>query len=153
MNREESMFVKYMEGETLDAIGDAESMTKEGARRCIMKVVDKLTELEPSLPGDLRSLRIVKDKAYEVLSIASPKQSQNNEMSFYELLGDQLVLFRKKANLTQTQIAIRLGYTQKAWSKYELGKAKIALLTLMQFCKECECEIGQVVSDLPLNIK
>lgn len=54
------------------------------------------------------------------------------ERSFYELLGARLAQRRRTLNLTQVDLAAKLGIAQQTMAHYEGGVSRIAVETLSQ---------------------
>lgn len=53
----------------------------------------------------------------------------------YTLFLDQLVAARKRAGLTQEQLAERLGATQSFVSKCERGERRLDIVELREWCR------------------
>jgi len=47
----------------------------------------------------------------------------------------QIVYLRKKANLSQVEMAIKMEMTQSSYARFETGKSKTDLSDLSNFCK------------------
>lgn len=63
--------------------------------------------------------------------------------SDYAQLRTLLRLIRLEAELTQTQLAKRLGVGQSYVSKIERGEAFIDLLFYVRWCAACNCQPGE----------
>ena len=53
----------------------------------------------------------------------------------YKILIDCLKQFRKSANLTQLELAERIGTDQTYISKYERGERRLDIIEVMAICK------------------
>ena len=54
------------------------------------------------------------------------------EENLYKRFGGRLSQIRREANMTQTEVARRLGTVQSTYSGYELGTRKVTLELLLQ---------------------
>lgn len=61
-------------------------------------------------------------------------ENMQYEDQFYKNLGLKLKSFRTKANLSQKQVATKLGVTFQQYQKYEAGINRIPLSRLVKIC-------------------
>jgi len=54
----------------------------------------------------------------------------------YKTIGKKIQKAREEAGLSQEELASRLGYTQAAFSNYELGKRRLYLANIEQIARE-----------------
>ena len=54
----------------------------------------------------------------------------------YKNIGKKIQIAREEADLSQEELASRLGYTQAALSNYELGKRRLYLANIEQIARE-----------------
>src|SRR4030043_1053206 len=54
----------------------------------------------------------------------------------YKSIGKKIQMAREEAGLSQEELASRLGYTQAAFSNYELGKRRLYLANIEQIARE-----------------
>ena len=64
-------------------------------------------------------------------------------MKFYE----KLVILRKKNNLSQEQLADKLGVSRQAVSKWESASSVPDMEKMMQLCKILNCTLEELVDD------
>lgn len=57
---------------------------------------------------------------------------------FVEKYGERLKVARKAKGLTQTEIATKLGITQKSYQRMESGAHDLKMSTIYQLCKALE---------------
>lgn len=77
----------------------------------------------------------IRQDAFDYLELMSNLKKYNQETlrnAFNEELGNRLRLARKKAGLTQDDVALRLGITKSSYSHYELGRREIPPLLIYQ---------------------
>ncbi|QPA56272.1 helix-turn-helix domain-containing protein [Lysinibacillus sphaericus] len=55
--------------------------------------------------------------------------------------GKMLKIFRKKAKMTQEDIADELNITQSCVSKYESGRKTLDLSAFLKWCRITNCEV------------
>lgn len=55
----------------------------------------------------------------------------------YKILREHLVRIRKEADLTQVELARKLGIKQQVISKIEQGERQIDVLEFIEICKAC----------------
>ena len=60
---------------------------------------------------------------------------------------DKLVMVRKKNNMSQEQLADRLGISRQAISKWESGVSMPDMEKIMQLCKILNCSLEELVDD------
>lgn len=68
---------------------------------------------------------------------------RGEKMKFYEKLS----VLRKKNNMSQEQLADRLGVSRQAVSKWELGSSVPDMEKMMQLCKILNCNLEDLVDD------
>jgi transcriptional regulator with XRE-family HTH domain len=67
----------------------------------------------------------------------------------YQALRTGLVALRKKAGLSQTQLAARLGVGQSFISKIERGESYVEVMFFVDWCRACNApSAGQVLDKL-----
>ena len=66
----------------------------------------------------------------------------------YELLKRQLVTARKRAGLTQSQLAQRLSRPQSYVSKYERGERRLDVVELLDVAKALCIDPHEIISEL-----
>lgn len=59
-------------------------------------------------------------------------------------LGTKIALMRRDKNLTQTQVADKLGVSQNAYNKWESGKAKPSMENLMKVAEFYDKDIYEL---------
>jgi len=69
----------------------------------------------------------------------------------YESLRAALVATRKRAGLTQTQMAQRLGVGQSFVSKIERGDSYVEVFTCVDWCTACGITPGALLDSLVLS--
>ena len=69
-------------------------------------------------------------------------------------IGEIIHGHRKDLNLSQEELATRIGVTRQALSKWEKGKGtEITLGVLLNLCKEFDCDFGHIVGEYPCKRK
>ena len=63
-------------------------------------------------------------------------------------IGSNIAVFRKRAGLTQAELAQKLNYTDKAVSKWERGESVPDVLILIQLAELFEVSLDLLVADL-----
>ena len=66
----------------------------------------------------------------------------------YQALQALLVVVRKTAGLSQTQLAGRLGVGQSYVSKIERGETYVDVLLFIEWCQACGAVAADVVDEL-----
>lgn len=69
------------------------------------------------------------------------------------MFSQKLKELRLKANLTQKQIADKLGISQQAYARWETGNHKPTLDTLEKLSHFFNVPIEELISDKPLSIE
>ena len=64
---------------------------------------------------------------------------------FYQDLGKRVAEFRKAQDLTQVQLADRLGISQQTLAHYEVGRLRIAVAMLPALAKELAVSVETLV--------
>lgn len=67
--------------------------------------------------------------------------------SAYQVLVEYLRKVRLKANLTQAELADRLGHDQSYVSKYERAERRLDVIELRAICRVLELPLVQFVQD------
>ena len=67
--------------------------------------------------------------------------------SAYQVLVDCLRDARRKARITQVELAARLGTDQSYVSKYETGERRLDLVELSELCPVLKTSLSQLVSE------
>ncbi|MBL4602197.1 MAG: helix-turn-helix transcriptional regulator [Emcibacteraceae bacterium] len=62
----------------------------------------------------------------------------------YERLRLELLKMRKKANLSQVQLADKLKVRQQFVSKYETGERNLDFVEVCLVCKACGVDVGSL---------
>jgi len=62
--------------------------------------------------------------------------SSGLKVMIYKNIGKKIQIAREEADLSQEELASRLGYTQAALSNYELGKRRLYLANIEQIARE-----------------
>lgn len=65
----------------------------------------------------------------------------------YKNIGKRIQKAREEAGLSQEELASRLGYTQAAFSNYELGKRRLYLANIEQIAKELNKPLSYFLDD------
>jgi transcriptional regulator with XRE-family HTH domain len=60
------------------------------------------------------------------------------------LLGESLRRLRRDEELTQVQLARRLGISQPTLNRLESASQNVTLRTLMRLCRALQCEPGEL---------
>lgn len=71
----------------------------------------------------------------------------------YKTIGKKIQKAREEAGLSQEEMASRLGYTQAAFSNYELGKRRLYLANIEQIAKELNKPLSYFLEDSPLTVQ
>ena len=66
----------------------------------------------------------------------------------YLLLRQRLVSARLHSNLTQEQLAARLGRPQSYVAKYEIGDRRLDVVELLEVCRNLNLDARQLLSDV-----
>jgi transcriptional regulator with XRE-family HTH domain len=69
----------------------------------------------------------------------------------YKDIGKKIQRAREEAGLSQEELASRLGYTQAAFSNYELGKRRLYLANIEQIARELNKPLSYFLEDSPLT--
>lgn len=64
---------------------------------------------------------------------------------FYQVLGQRVAELRKAQDLTQVQLAERLGISQQTLAHYEVGRLRIAVAMLPALAKELAVSVETLV--------
>ena len=64
---------------------------------------------------------------------------------FYRELGQRVAQYRRTAELTQVQLAERLGVSQQTMAHYENGYLRISVEMLMQLTKELQVPLETLI--------
>jgi transcriptional regulator with XRE-family HTH domain len=70
----------------------------------------------------------------------------------YDVFLRQLRQTRKKAGITQLQLASRLGQTQSFVSKCERGERRLDLVEVREFCKAIGVSFARFAADFDRNV-
>jgi transcriptional regulator with XRE-family HTH domain len=68
------------------------------------------------------------------------------------ILQDLLRSIRKTANLSQNELAVRLGKPQSFVSKYESGERRLDMLEIMQICKAVNISLVEFSKQLEARL-
>ena len=68
-----------------------------------------------------------------------------------EILANNLVLLRKHNNLTQSEVASKLQYSDKTISKWETGEIIPSLENLIKLCEIYEVTLDEITHPLPTD--
>lgn len=60
-------------------------------------------------------------------------------------INERIKEARKKANLTQTEVAQKMGIMQQQFYKYEAGKQEMTASRLKAFCEICNCSADWIL--------
>ena len=71
----------------------------------------------------------------------------------YKTIGKKIQKAREEAGLSQEEMASRLGYTQAAFSNYELGKRRLYLANIEQIAKELKKPLSYFLEESPLTVQ
>ena len=63
----------------------------------------------------------------------------------YVLLGEQIKFWRQQRNLTQKQLAEKVGVTPGFISLIEIGKRRVSLESLLSICTELEITLNELL--------
>lgn len=69
------------------------------------------------------------------------------DKQFYQTLGQRLAQRRKAQDLTQQQLAERLGISQQTLAHYEVGRLRIAVATLSTLAKELDIAVEDLLGE------
>ena len=61
--------------------------------------------------------------------------------------GDNLKILRKKKNMSQEELAEKVGVSRQSVSKWETGEAYPEMNNILELCKIFHCNIGELVND------
>ena len=75
------------------------------------------------------------------------------DKDFYKSLGQRIATFRKGLNLTQTQLAERLGIAQQTMAHYEGGSLRIAVALLKKLSLILNVTFEELVDEPISGIK
>ncbi|NLB84876.1 MAG: helix-turn-helix domain-containing protein [Acholeplasmataceae bacterium] len=70
-----------------------------------------------------------------------------NKKELTDKLSDNLIYYRKKAGLTQVQLAEKLNYSDKAISKWERGGSFPDFYVLYELCQLYKIELNDLISN------
>lgn len=70
-----------------------------------------------------------------------------NKYEFSKKLSDNLIYYRKKAGLTQLELAEKLNYSDKAISKWERGESFPDIFVLYELCRLYKIELNDLIDD------
>lgn len=68
-----------------------------------------------------------------------------DERELYQEMGQRIKSLRQRRGLTQLQLADRLKLTHKQYQKYEQGKCRPSLLTLLTICWELDASLPRLL--------
>lgn len=68
------------------------------------------------------------------LGMSEPTPSENAPHPSQKMIGRRIREAREKRDLTQPQLATRIGSTQKSVSSWETGRTEISLLDILRIC-------------------
>jgi transcriptional regulator with XRE-family HTH domain len=71
----------------------------------------------------------------------------------YKTIGKKIQKAREEAGLSQEEMASRLGYTQAAFSNYELGKRRLYLANIEQIARELDKPLSYFLEESPLTVQ
>ena len=63
----------------------------------------------------------------------------------YVLLGERIKFWRQQRNLTQEQLAEKVGVTPGFISLIEIGKRRVSLESLLSICTELEITLNELL--------
>jgi transcriptional regulator with XRE-family HTH domain len=69
----------------------------------------------------------------------------------YKTIGKKIQKAREEAGLSQEEMASRLGYTQAAFSNYELGKRRLYLANIEQIARELDKPLSYFLEEPQLT--
>jgi len=69
----------------------------------------------------------------------------------YKDIGRKIQKAREEAGLSQEELASRLGYTQAAFSNYELGKRRLYLANIEQIARELNKPLSYFLEESALS--
>lgn len=78
---------------------------------------------------------------------------QMSEEQLRATVAKNIAEFRKKASLTQSELAQRLNYSDKSVSKWERGEGLPDLYVLSQIADVCNARVGEFFLDSPPKLK
>lgn len=69
------------------------------------------------------------------------------DKAFYQALGQRVAERRKAQDLTQQQLAERLGISQQTLAHYEVGRLRIAVAMLSTLAKELDVAVEDLLGE------
>ncbi len=75
------------------------------------------------------------DQMIDERELLLSQRSKDTQISIDEYVGQKLRDFRKRANITLFDLALKVGLSHQQIHKYELGQTKISTGMLYKFCK------------------
>ena len=69
------------------------------------------------------------------------------DKAFYQALGQRIAERRKAQDLTQQQLAERLGVSQQTLAHYEVGRLRIAVAMLSTLAKELDVAVEDLLGE------
>ena len=66
--------------------------------------------------------------------------------------GDNLKILRKKKNMSQEELAEKVGVSRQSVSKWETGEAYPEMNNILELCKIFRCNIGELVNDNMIDL-
>ena len=71
----------------------------------------------------------------------------------YDVMRSLLIQERKRAGLSQQEVASRLGLPQSFVSKYERGERRLDVVELVDVCVAIGTDVGQLVNALEKEMR
>lgn len=74
-----------------------------------------------------------------------PDHMTQDEKAFFRQLGERIATLRKEQDLTQAQLAERLGLTQQMVASYEVGRRRVPASLLPQIADTLATSLDELV--------
>lgn len=82
-----------------------------------------------------------------LMAVLNPGRAtvNNQDEQFFKALGSRIASARKAQNITQQQLAERLGIAQQTYAQYETGRARIPASMLPKLAQDLSLTMDEVM--------
>ncbi|MGG4610263.1 helix-turn-helix domain-containing protein [Providencia sp. Me31A] len=81
------------------------------------------------------------------------KNSKPENNIYSSIIGKELRNIRRKKRFSGTKVANKLGISQQQYSRYECGKCRISVDTLLNILFFLDCDVDNFFSELIIKLK